>query len=140
MRARTSFFTTFVAAVVAVAAIGAAGHPALAAKHHQPAPPIVVDENDYDATIQVTVGQDIEIMLQYPGYGQYGRYGWRLSDISGRAVKSRGHGPAGSAGGAVCYRLRAVKEGSATCTCVFEPPPWLMMPARQLEVTFEVQP
>jgi hypothetical protein len=36
--------------------------------------------------------------------------------------------------------MRAAKEGSATCTLVCEPPPWLMLPSRQFEVTFDVQP
>lgn len=137
MAGKTRLLTTLVAALIAAVAVGAGSPSALAAKHHSTPPPIVVDEGDYGATIQATVGQQIEIMLQDQWYG---RYGWSWYEITGHAVARRGHSSARAAGGTDCYRMRAVKEGSATCSLVCEPPPWLMLPARCFEVTFNVQP
>lgn len=111
--------------------------------------PIILNEDDRGKTIGMKAGDFAVIMLNDPYVGPYG---WSVSVIEGDSVKlvgrtrfspddqHRAPEPGDIGPDVACFRLTAVKPGTATVFLVCEPPPELMVPTYLYQVTFAVEP
>ncbi len=109
-------------------------------------PPLIIDEEDGNTTVDARVGQYIIIRLDDPYYGK-GPYGWEVAEIRGESLTMVGRtahagGWSGQDAGAPAgayFRLEAREAGETTILLICTPPPGPMTPIHY-EVTVRVWP